>query len=179
MNDVCNVVRQAVELFRDVHPVMLELVQMKGYVPHFAWLHRVVPGVFVVGWRSLVRTSMYRTFASRLYAINGGWLKIFATFHENGEQACTCKVNGASKSYFFLRDRYTECCVKLLLSRRTFCVHHTTMHRLTTSFYLKPQTWGTVCVEPAMLQPNDAVSRTPRWRKTHSKSPHTHTKHTT
>ena len=36
VNDVCNVVRQAVELFRDVHPVMLELVQMKGYVPYFA-----------------------------------------------------------------------------------------------------------------------------------------------
>ena len=35
-SDVCNVVRQAVELFRDVHAVMLELVQMKGYVPHFA-----------------------------------------------------------------------------------------------------------------------------------------------
>ena len=36
VNDVYNFVRQAVELFRDVHPVMLELVQMKGYVPHFA-----------------------------------------------------------------------------------------------------------------------------------------------
>ena len=30
VNDVYNFVRQAVELFRDVHPVMLELVQMKG-----------------------------------------------------------------------------------------------------------------------------------------------------
>ena len=36
VNDLYNVVRQAVELFRDVHPVMLELVQRKGYVPHFA-----------------------------------------------------------------------------------------------------------------------------------------------
>ena len=36
VNDVYNVVRQAVELFGDVHPVTLVLVQMKGYVPHFA-----------------------------------------------------------------------------------------------------------------------------------------------
>ena len=72
VNDVYNAVRQAVELFRDVHPVILELVQMKGYVPHFAWLYRVVPAVIVVGWRSLVRTSMSRTLASRLYAISGG-----------------------------------------------------------------------------------------------------------
>ena len=36
VNDVYNVVRQAVEMFRDVHPVTLELVAMKGYVPHFA-----------------------------------------------------------------------------------------------------------------------------------------------
>ena len=36
VNDVYNVVRQAVELFRDVHPVTLELVQMKGYVPRFS-----------------------------------------------------------------------------------------------------------------------------------------------
>ena len=35
VNDVYNLLRQAVELFR-VHRVMLELVQMKGYVPHFA-----------------------------------------------------------------------------------------------------------------------------------------------
>ena len=36
VNDVYNVVRQAVELFRDVHPVTLELLQMKGYVPCFS-----------------------------------------------------------------------------------------------------------------------------------------------
>ena len=129
------------------------------------------------GWLTQLRSHQH--VQDVLYVISGGWLKIFATFYENGEQACTCTVSGASKSYLFLRDRYTECRVKLLLSRRTFCVHHTTMHRLTTSFYLKPHTWGTVCVEPAMLQPNDAVSRPLRWGKTHLKSPRAHTKHTT
>ena len=54
------------------------LVQMKGHVPYFGWLHGVVPGVLVAGWRSLDRISMSRMLVSRLYAISGGWLKIAA-----------------------------------------------------------------------------------------------------
>ena len=40
MNDVYDVVRQTVELFRDVHlggPVTLVLVQTKGHVPYFVF----------------------------------------------------------------------------------------------------------------------------------------------
>ena len=62
----------------DLGPVTLVLVQMKAHVPHFAWLHGVVPGVLVAGWRSLDRTSMSRMLVSRLSAISGGWLKIAA-----------------------------------------------------------------------------------------------------
>ena len=68
MNDVCNVVRQTVELFRDVHlwlramPVTLVLVQMKW---HFVWLHGVVPGALVAGWRSLDVTDVGVAFVLR------------------------------------------------------------------------------------------------------------------
>ena len=50
----------------DLGPVMLVLVQMKGHVPHFAWLRGVVPDVLVAGWHSLDRTSMSRRLVSRL-----------------------------------------------------------------------------------------------------------------
>ena len=33
------------------------------------------------------------------------------------------------------------CHVKLLLSRRSFCVHHITMHQITVSFHSKPNMW--------------------------------------
>ena len=60
-------------------PVKLVLMQTKGHVPHFVWLHWVACGILVAGWRSLERTSMSRMLVSRLYAISGGWLKISAT----------------------------------------------------------------------------------------------------
>ena len=60
-------------------PVKLVLMQTKGHVPHVVWLHWVVCGILVAGWRSLERTSMSRMLVSRLYAISGGWLKISAT----------------------------------------------------------------------------------------------------
>ena len=50
-------------------------VQMKRNILHPSWLHGVIPGVSVVVGKSLDRTSRYRMFVSRLYAINGGCLK--------------------------------------------------------------------------------------------------------
>ena len=45
------------------------------------------------------------------------------------------------------------CChVKLLQSRRMFCVHHATMHQFTVSLYSKPHTQGT-CVFNCNLPP--------------------------
>ena len=48
-------------------PLMLTLVQMKGHVLHFSWLHGVVPGVLVTGCRSFDRTNMSRILVSRLW----------------------------------------------------------------------------------------------------------------
>ena len=63
----------------DFGPWMLTSVQMKGHVLHFSWLQGVIPGVLVTEWRSFDRTSMSRMLVSRLYAFNGGQLKILAT----------------------------------------------------------------------------------------------------
>ena len=97
MNDIYGVVRQArlvqwmtytvlyvrqlncfVMFIWDLGPLTLVLVQMKGHVPHFAWLHGVVPGVLVVGWHSLDHTNMSWMLVSCLYVISGSWLKITA-----------------------------------------------------------------------------------------------------
>ena len=71
--DVVHDVRQAVEMFGDVHlrvrPWILIAVQMNGHVLHLGILHGVVPARLVAGCRSLDRTSMSRMLVSRLYAI--------------------------------------------------------------------------------------------------------------
>ena len=68
-----------VMLILDFGPWMLTSVQLKRHILHFSRLQGVVPGVLVAGCRSFDRTSMSRMLVSRLYAFNGGQLKILAT----------------------------------------------------------------------------------------------------
>ena len=85
-----------------------------------------------------------------VYSLSGGGNREQAKIHKVKEKDTWCKV-------IHRTSRFPECCqrvcfpgyntvrllhgwchVKLLLSRHTLCVHHTTMDQFTVSFYLKP-----------------------------------------
>ena len=72
---IYSVVRQAVELFCDVHLGVwtrnVDVGADERTCPHFAWWHGIVPGILMADWHGL-RSHQH------LYAISGSWLKIFA-----------------------------------------------------------------------------------------------------
>ena len=58
--------------------------------------------------------------------------------------------------------------MKLLSSRRTFCVHHTTMHKFTVSLHSKPNTTIHICSAPHLWQ--NAIAVTWGWNGYRNKS---------